>query len=42
MKVKLILEWIFDQFIYPLWIAIFPPKDSESDDTESSSSRPDA
>ena len=28
-KLKLLLEWAFDQFALPLWQALFPPADKE-------------
>jgi hypothetical protein len=33
-KLKLLAEWFFDQFIYPLWQAVFGRNtdDSETDD----------
>lgn len=40
-KVKLLAEWIFDQLIYPIWTALFPPKEQNDGESNSGSSRSD-
>jgi hypothetical protein len=30
----LLLKWLFDQFVYPVWQALFPPKGDDGDGDE--------